>query len=115
MRKLVWVPYAKSRKGLKLDYAISQGFLYLRLPVESILPKVSCPRQVFDPRIDSLLTRREREVYELLKNGRTNKEIAQELHVSERTAKFHVAAIFHKAGVSSRMAFVGTPISSVIQ
>ncbi len=48
------------------------------------------------------LTGREREVLQLLAQGRTNKEIATALVISERTAKFHVSAILSKLGVGNR-------------
>ena len=48
------------------------------------------------------LTAREREVLAHLARGRTNKEIAGELFVSERTAKFHVQNIIAKLGVEDR-------------
>jgi len=40
------------------------------------------------------LSPRQREVLELLKMGRTNKEIAEALHLSVRTVKFHASALF---------------------
>lgn len=48
------------------------------------------------------LTRREREVLQMLAAGLANKEIAARLNISEHTAKFHVAAILGKLGASSR-------------
>ena len=48
------------------------------------------------------LTVREREVLEVLARGRTNAEIASELYISERTAKFHVQNIIEKLGVADR-------------
>jgi len=48
------------------------------------------------------LTRRESEVLQLLAQGLSNKEIAQRLHISEHTSKFHVNAILSKLGVQSR-------------
>ena len=48
------------------------------------------------------LSRREREVLELLARGRSNREIAQSLYVTEHTAKYHVASLFNKLGVTSR-------------
>ena len=48
------------------------------------------------------LSGREREVYELVIQGRSNKEIAQTLFISESTAKVHVRHIFEKLGVHTR-------------
>lgn len=50
------------------------------------------------------LTRREREVLELLASGVTNREIAARLHVTTRTVDTHVSRILHKLGVPSRAA-----------
>lgn len=56
------------------------------------------------PREDPLdvLGAREREVLGLVALGRRNREIAQQLHISESTVKFHVAKILEKLGVGSR-------------
>lgn len=48
------------------------------------------------------LTPREKEVASLAALGLSNKEIAKELGISERTVKAHLSAIFHKAGVKRR-------------
>jgi DNA-binding CsgD family transcriptional regulator/tetratricopeptide (TPR) repeat protein len=50
------------------------------------------------------LTGRENEVLRLVAAGRTNKSIAAELVLSERTVERHVSNIFAKLGVSSRAA-----------
>jgi LuxR family maltose regulon positive regulatory protein len=50
----------------------------------------------------SLLSARESEVHELLAQGLTNKEIAQQLYISEATVKVHVGRILEKLGVRSR-------------
>ncbi len=48
------------------------------------------------------LTLRQLEVLQLLREGRTNREIAHALHITERTAKAHVSAIFEALSVDNR-------------
>jgi DNA-binding NarL/FixJ family response regulator len=48
------------------------------------------------------LTPREREVLTLVAGGRTNRQIADELFISEKTASVHVSNILAKLGVSNR-------------
>ncbi len=50
----------------------------------------------------SILTRREREVAALVARGLTNRQVARELSISERTAANHVAKILTKLGLTSR-------------
>jgi DNA-binding NarL/FixJ family response regulator len=50
------------------------------------------------------LTQREFEVLVLLARGKTNRVIAQELFISEKTVASHVSHIFTKLGVTSRSA-----------
>jgi DNA-binding NarL/FixJ family response regulator len=52
------------------------------------------------------LTPREREVLEHLARGWSDKEIAAELYIGQRTVSSHVAAILAKLRVSSRAAAV---------
>ncbi len=48
------------------------------------------------------LTEREREVLHLVAEGRSNREIAGILHVSENTVERHVSSILGKLGLGSR-------------
>ena len=50
----------------------------------------------------SRLTRRELEVLSALAAGQTNKEIANELHLSPNTVKFHLKNLFQKLDVHNR-------------
>jgi len=48
-------------------------------------------------------TTREKQVLFHVINGLTNKEIANNLNITERTVKFHVSHLLAKYGVDSRM------------
>jgi len=64
-----------------------------------LMQQVSSPRK---PDAGAQLTDREREVLRLLAEGRSNKEIARLLVVSERTVKGHVSNILGKLGLQDR-------------
>lgn len=52
------------------------------------------------------LTAREREIAERLVEGKSNKEIGDELLISTNTVKQHLLRVFEKAGIHERLAFV---------
>jgi DNA-binding NarL/FixJ family response regulator len=49
------------------------------------------------------LTRRQLEVLRKLAEAKTNREIAEELHISEKTVKIHISNILHKLSVKDRL------------
>ncbi len=49
------------------------------------------------------LSPQQRQIVEAIASGCSNREIAEELRVSERTVKYHLTRIFSKFGVSGRM------------
>jgi len=51
---------------------------------------------------DAGLTRREREILQLVAEGLTNGDVARKLWVTEQTVKFHLANIFRKLNVTNR-------------
>lgn len=69
---------------------------YLQTLIESAAHQTTRPK----------LTPREREVMRLLLEGRTNKEIGAELHVSESAVKASLQQLFAKTGVRTRSQLV---------
>jgi predicted ATPase/DNA-binding CsgD family transcriptional regulator len=63
------------------------------------------PEQQAEAKVDQL-TEREREVAALIGQGKTNREIAQELVLSKRTVEKHAANILSKLGLTSRAQIV---------
>ena len=59
-------------------------------------------RSADDPSTPGSVTPREMEVIRLLAQGLQNKEIAAELGIAQRTAKFHVGSILAKLGAGNR-------------
>jgi len=59
---------------------------------------------------DANLSARERQVLELLAKGKTNKEIATDLGISEATVKCHVAVILMRLNVTDRTKAVVTAL-----
>jgi len=84
-------------KGASLDeieraiHAVARGESYVDPRVAA---RLVAPRQ--------RLSAREREVLRLVAAGKSNKEIAAKLRITERTAKFHLTAILNKLGAENR-------------
>ena len=53
-----------------------------------------------------ILTKREREVFELLVKNKTTKDIANELMISEKTVRNHISNVMQKLGVKGRASAV---------
>jgi len=51
---------------------------------------------------NNMLSKREIEVLDLLVQGMSNKQIALQIGISEKTAEKHITNIYHKIGVASR-------------
>jgi two-component system nitrate/nitrite response regulator NarL len=52
------------------------------------------------------LSRREKQIVDALLAGCTNKEVAQQLGVSDQTIKNQLTTLYRKVGVSSRLELV---------
>jgi DNA-binding NarL/FixJ family response regulator len=79
--------------GESLMQRLLQGTARMPMPVPAGAP----------PDWAALLTDREREVALAVADGASNKEVARQLGITERTIKAHTGAIFEKLGVRDRM------------
>ncbi len=71
--------------------------LGMRLPVGAAFEKRAVVGRLV------CLTQREHEIAALVGGGGTNKQIARQLDISERTVKAHLTGIFRKLGISDRL------------
>lgn len=53
-----------------------------------------------------ILTKREKEVFDLLVNNKTTKDIASILNISEKTVRNHISNTMQKLGIKGRAAAV---------
>lgn len=83
------------------QYWISQTLLTLL--VETVRPFLQSPDLVSAGPPTGKLTRRERQVLNLVIAGCSNKEIAEQCSVSEQTVKHHLTRMFDKVGASNRL------------
>ncbi|MBN1581042.1 MAG: response regulator transcription factor [Anaerolineae bacterium] len=76
--------------------------------IDKVVAHLQGPQQV----APETLSKREGQVLALLAQGATNKEVALQLSISERTVKAHVTSIFNKLGASSRAEAVSIALRS---
>lgn len=92
------------RGGAPIDPFIARRILQL-LPLHA--PKaaegVTAASTGADAEADIGLTTREAEILRLVADGLSNREIAEEVHLSRHTVESHVKRIYRKLAVSSRM------------
>jgi NarL family two-component system response regulator YdfI len=91
--------------------AVTSGLIVLHPSTIAALPHAAAntSRSATEEWIEAL-TKREKEVLQMLAAGLGNKEIAFKLNISDHTAKFHVGSILGKLGVSTRAEAVATGI-----
>jgi two-component system nitrate/nitrite response regulator NarL len=91
---------------LHLDQAIeliNSGNMWLYPAFMQELISASRPQELSSDALLATLTQRERETALEVAKGKTNKEIAQGLNITERTVKAHLSSIFEKTGLSDRL------------
>jgi DNA-binding NarL/FixJ family response regulator len=77
--------------------------LSLTASAAALKPGVSAGA-ISSQQIDAVLTPRQRDVFKLIVQGMSNKEIARKLQLAEGTVKIHIKALFAKLGVRRRAA-----------
>jgi two-component system response regulator NreC len=82
---------------------ISQGHMYVHPELTSALLKDISPHAATRQTDKDTLTPREIDVLLLLARGYTNRQIAQELSLSQRTIEGHRSSLVGKLGFSSRV------------
>lgn len=78
-----------------------------RKKISNLSNQIKEQLQVKENKIDVLLhglTERQREVYDLIISGKTNKEIMAELFIEQSTLKSHINQIYRKLNIKSRRA-----------
>jgi DNA-binding NarL/FixJ family response regulator len=115
---LVLTAYANDEQIDAVLRAGARGYLLkgaALAEIEHAIRVIARGERYIDPRVSARLVAlstaprlspREREVLRLIAAGKSNKEIASDLGVTERTAKFHVTAILTKLGADNRAAAV---------
>jgi len=85
--------------------AAAAGLVVLPADALAEVPQGSAARSAAPP---ETLSAREAQILALLAEGLVNKQIAARLGISRHTVKTHLAALFHKLGVSTRAEAVAT-------
>jgi DNA-binding NarL/FixJ family response regulator len=86
----------KDASGQELIDAITTVHRDLRYLPRTALDRLAERTSVTD------LTPRETEVLTCITQGRSNREIAEQLHISEKTVRIHVSAVLEKMGARDR-------------
>ncbi|MEC7753868.1 response regulator transcription factor [Roseivirga sp. UBA1976] len=81
---------------LEAIYSVRAGKMYLSSDINAMLVK-----SLYEPDEGKLLTSREREILQLIAKEYSNKNIAEELFISERTVETHRKNIFRKTKTNS--------------
>ena len=90
----------------KCIHAVHQGQVWasskeLRFVLEALGPTL--PAKSVTPRGPGMLTKREEGVVHLVAEGLTNRDISQQLNLSENTVRNYLFRIFNKVGTSNRL------------
>lgn len=109
---VIFSAYAGDERVRAAIDAGARGYILKGSPAGELLEAIRAAaqgRSVFGRGIEPPFTRngdvptaRESEVLELLARGYSNAQIAAQLHISERTVKFHMSSLFMRLGAKRR-------------
>lgn len=126
-RVLVFTAYKNDERVLGAVAAGAHGYLLKGTPRTRIfeaIRSVHAGGTVFDSEVAQVLVRRRRapkrevltdrqqQIMQLLLQGLSNKEMALQLRISERTVKYHLGAVFDRLGASNRTEALATAMKS---
>lgn len=93
----------------KCIYAVHKGQIWASTrELEYVLEELVAtrPLRIVDAHGCSLLSKREEEVVALVADGLTNRQISEQLKLSEHTVKNYLFKVFEKLGISTRVELV---------
>jgi DNA-binding NarL/FixJ family response regulator len=93
---------ARGARGAIAPDASGGGLVAALVAAMNGLTVIDTPPDAHDKPDHPKLTRRERQVLDLVARGFSNKHIAELLEISEHTVKFHVGGILGKLGAATR-------------
>ena len=97
--------FAASKGVYQLDASVIERFITPPGIPQKIQPVETAdvlPFPAGESPIEARLSRREREILHLIATGATNREVAEQLIISEGTVKNHLAHLFNRLGLRDR-------------
>ena len=88
----------ETQQMLKALQAVLDGNIYVPDEWRRIIKNMQQEQQLFQS-----LSQRQTSILQLISSGKSNREIAEALHISEHTVKSHLQTIFQILSVSNRM------------
>lgn len=100
--------YANEERIRQVIEVVKSGNVWLGQSVMQALIQQAQPTEVASESWKDRVTEREEETLKLVMKGLSNMEIAENMHISERTVKAHISHLLEKFSVKDRLALVLT-------
>lgn len=99
--------HASSDRIMQAVDVIKDGHIWLGQAVmNALIQKSAVPENEIKDGWKKLITDREEQTLSLVMQGKSNNEIAQTMHISERTVKAHMSKLLEKFGAKDRLGLV---------